>query len=450
MIEDVLRRFMDRHGLTGTRVIVAASGGADSTALLLALHDLGLCEVIAGHVNHHLRGAESDGDEAFVRTLAERMNVPVWILDGTLEREAVRRHGIEGAARAIRYSRLAGLKDSLAARAVATAHHQDDQAETVLMRLITGSGIAGLQGIHEVRSDGFIRPLLEVPHAALVQYVQSRGIEPRSDSSNSDLRFLRNRVRAALGQFGPETAGQIAGIAAQAAEHRIVLERVIDEADLYQTTADETRFTHWPADRWLVQALLLRHIRRLDPGSRDVSAADLSRLVDELPTLTRRSVTRTLELIRRGDAVLLRKVPEAASDWEFPLAPGDGVPLPVSGARIHVDRAEWSDGQPYAFKPRRQKFVLPQGANPSFLVRNRRPGDRFQPLGFPHEKKLKDVLIDRKIDAEVRDRIPLLVWDGSIVWVSGVEVSERFRLGSASGDVYEVWIEDEDREDDRG
>jgi len=97
---------------------------------------------------------------------------------------------------------------------------------------------------------------------------------------------------------------------------------------------------------------------------------------------------------------------------------------------------------PATQQPANQLIQLPKGASPTFTVRNRRDGDRFQPLGFPHEKKLKDVLIDRKIAARVRDRIPLLVWNGAIVWVAGVEISEKFRVTEGEGDRYEVTVEE--------
>jgi tRNA(Ile)-lysidine synthase len=107
------------------------------------------------------------------------------------------------------------------------------------------------------------------------------------------------------------------------------------------------------------------------------------------------------------------------------------------GATIHVTR--WSGGlQPTA---PRQLFQLPPGADPTFTVRSRRPGDRFQPLGMARQKKLKDFLIDRKVDVELRDRLPLLEWNGEIVWVAGVEVSERFRAGGGDGTLYEVWTD---------
>src|SRR5207244_9837920 len=123
---------------------------------------------------------------------------------------------------------------------------------------------------------------------------------------------------------------------------------------------------------------------------------------------------------------------EPVPHFEVELTPDK--PAEIPGAIIRIGQQPTANGQP---------IQLPRGAEPNFTVRNRRAGDRFQPLGMAHEKKLKDVLIDRKIAARVRDRIPLLVWNGAIVWVAGVEVSEKFKVTGGDADRYEVSVEEE-------
>jgi tRNA(Ile)-lysidine synthase len=452
VIVGTLRAFLTGNDLMEKRVVVAISGGVDSTALLLAFHELGGMVLTAAHVNHHLRGQESDGDELFVRDLCAMLGIALHVLDGALPPELIKADGIEGAARTVRYANLQALRNRVSADLIATAHQRDDQAETILMRLLMGSGVGGLRGIHPVRADGIIRPLLDVPRAALEGYVQARGISARHDTSNDDPRFLRNRVRSALRVLGPDSAERLALIAERASEQWELLERLTNDADASEVTDSETRFRRWPDEQWLRQSLLQRHIRRLDPSARDVSEADLRRLAESIEKLTRVTVTASLELLRRGDNVVLRRLAPGASAFELPLQPGRPIRIPQAAVRLEIARSAWQPGESFDAGRRRQKFALPAGAEPHFTVRNRRPGDRFQPLGFTHEKKLKDVLIDRKIERERRDRIPLLVWHGSIVWIPGVEVSERFRLrfpaaGVPAADVYEVCIED-DREDD--
>jgi len=488
MLRSKVRQFFVNRGIPPCRLAVAASGGIDSTALLLALAELreeGFT-IVAAHVNHHLRGAESEGDEAFVRGLCERLGIELVVFDGTLDPALVRDRGVEAAAREVRYARLREVE----ARYFATAHQRNDQAETVLMRLLTGSGMAGLRGIHPVRDDGFVRPLLDVTREEIEEFLRERGVVAHIDRSNEDLRFLRNRVRA----FLRETSGHVDGIEAlahvaeQARAQWPVLERAIDDAErMHAVVSDrETRFTSWPAESWLRGALLQRHIRRLDPHARDF---DASRIASAVDGIKRMSVTKNLELVRIGDALVLRTPPEAVEAFEVELT--ESAYIPTMGKTMHIERVAKSDGAADSLKATpltvrgRASYAtaaphpspLPTPPNhhtrgesglgfetvfaaaasqiiqlpsddPRFLVRNRRDGDRFQPLGLPQPKKLKDFLIDRKIAAEVRDRLPLLVWNGEIVWVAGVEVSERFKVTDPPGVLYRVWLDDDHDDDD--
>lgn len=398
MMGSAVREFLVKSGIPSCRIVAAVSGGVDSTALLLALHELGDYEIVCAHVNHHLRGADSDADEAFVRELCVRLGVPLHVADGTLDESAIRDRGIEAAAREVRYARLQEIREHANAEYVATAHQKNDQAETVLMRVLTGSSITGLRGIRAKREDGFIRPLLEVTREEIEAFLRERNITARFDRSNEDPRFLRNRVRALVRELN--ATDNLANIASQMRAIEPILERAID-AQPIEVTNDETRL-------WLHGAALQRHVE----GARV-------------------SITKHLELLTEKNAIVLRRRRAKAHAFEVPLTPE--APAKLDGMTMHL-------GQPTT--DNRQQIQLPRGAEPTFVVRSRRPGDRFQPLGLPHTKKLKDVLIDRKIPSAVRDRLPLLVFDGEIVWIPEVEVSEKYKVTSpAHGDIYEVWIE---------
>jgi tRNA(Ile)-lysidine synthase len=444
MIVEQVRRFLERHRIGPCRIVLACSGGVDSTALLLALSDLRAdgYDILCAHVNHRLRGAESEADEQFVRGLCGQLGVPVEVRDGALDPDAIRRCGIEAAARDVRRDRLAEVHGGTGY--IATAHQKNDQAETIVMRLLTGTGLAGLRGIHALRDDGFIRPLLETTRDQIAAFLAQRGVTPRIDRMNEDPRFLRNRVRAALRELGRDAIDTIAGVAVQAQELWPYIEQAVDRAERNHVRAGarETVFTGWPEDPWMRQALLQRHIRRLDAASRDVSARDLERLAASVESISRVSVTKSLELIRRDGALVLRRVPEPTGEFEVALRAGESIFIPEIDTTIAVSGQRTTDNG--------QRFQLPKGAEPHFTIRNRRRGDRFRPLGMPFDKKLKEFLIDRKIAAEVRDRIPLLVWNGEIVWVGGVEVSDRFKVTSPAGELFEVVLEHESRQDQDG
>jgi tRNA(Ile)-lysidine synthase len=222
----------------GERVCVAISGGADSVALLLALVEanaeaktaLGV-GLSAAHVHHGLRGAEADADEAFVRELCERMGVPLTVFRvDTAARQAAEREGLEEAARELRYQALRGMLASGAVDVVATAHTLDDQAETVIMKLLRGAWTEGLGGISpEVQVQGLgireqglgnariVRPMLRVRRGEVEAFLRARAQGWREDASNADVALTRNRVRhelmPMLRSFNPAVDEMLANVA---------------------------------------------------------------------------------------------------------------------------------------------------------------------------------------------------------------------------------------------
>jgi tRNA(Ile)-lysidine synthase len=225
-------RFFERHKLVGTPGIVAISGGPDSVALAAACRELvGQGRLRLAHLNHLLRGAESDADEAFVRALTTKWQLPLDVERrdvAALARE--RGVGIEEAARQVRYEWLTEVAHHHSAAWIATAHNADDQAETVLHHILRGTGLAGLAGIAERRplAPGIdvVRPLLSVPRAEIEAFLRIEGIEARTDASNADVRFTRNRLRHELlpqlvRDYNPalvEVLGRLARQASQAQE----------------------------------------------------------------------------------------------------------------------------------------------------------------------------------------------------------------------------------------
>lgn len=225
-----VRAFDRRHRLGPLPGVVAVSGGADSVALLRAFHQLGGRPLVVAHFDHGLREAESDADAAFVADLAGRLGVPYRLGRGKLSADAP---GLEAAARRQRYDWLAEVVADCGAGWVATGHTADDQAETVLHRLIRGTGLHGLRGMSD-RSplpvsgrglgggDWLLRPLLTVTRADVLAYLASLNQPYRDDSTNADPRFTRNRIRhellPLLRTFNPDAAGALNRLAEQAAE----------------------------------------------------------------------------------------------------------------------------------------------------------------------------------------------------------------------------------------
>ena len=318
--------------LPGRRVLVAVSGGVDSTVLFHALHRLAGpldLDLWVGHVNHGLRGEESDRDESSVRALADKYDVPVHVARvdperlrrGRVSRE---RPTLQEAARRVRYDALRAMAERHLAERLATAHNLDDQAETVLQRILRGSGPDGLGGIPERSSDGFVvRPLLRIPREEILSYATAQGLSWREDPSNADPTFARARLRASWlpglrDAFNPRLLRAIGDLAeAQRRDSEWIAEIVEGEAERFLSEEDgglRIERSGWEA---LPDALARRVVRlalRRTGAARDISRVHLERVVNTLRSGrpgSRIELPGGLELACEHDAFRLRRTPVA-------------------------------------------------------------------------------------------------------------------------------------------
>jgi tRNA(Ile)-lysidine synthetase, N-terminal domain/tRNA(Ile)-lysidine synthetase, C-terminal domain len=446
---EAVARFLIDHEVEPSHLLLALSGGFDSTALVLTLaplRDAGY-HLTAAHVNHHLRGADSSADERFVKRLCGNLDIPLRIVDGRLSREAIREYGIEGAARNLRYDALERVRAELHADYIVTAHQKNDLAETVLMRLISSGAVSGLRGIAP-RSERILRPMLEVSRSEVESLLASAGVAPRIDRSNFDARFTRNRIRhelmPLLETINPNVVSALVETAKQIREitdiASIYFDEIASRAVRRSAHRSDIDLDAIPPRASILETLLLREIRHLQPRSRDVSTADLRRFAAAAGKLSRVSVTKRLELVRRGNTLSLCRRRPPTAPFEHRIEPGVECLIDEISARVVVRRLP---NHPEDFRSSdglTQCFQLPEPAG-AFSVRNRRSGDRFRPLGMASEKSLNHFLIDRKIRRDERENILLLLWNDQIVWVSSVEVSEHFRVSDSERPVWEVAVD---------
>jgi len=445
---------IQRHALLrrNARVLVALSGGSDSVALLRLLRELEqageLTVVGVAHLNHALR-PDAGRDEQFCRALADELGVAYRseIID-VRARAAASGISIEDAGRRARYEFFDRVADELNADAIATGHTKDDQAETFLLRLLRGAGPRGLAGIHP-RVGRVIRPLLDTSRDELRAYLASLDQAFCDDVTNDDVSIPRNRVRHELlpllrERFSPSIKDVLAREAFIARQDEDRLEQEAIDLASSIVLRGETRDTveldrsalialH-PAIAVRVARLALQQVA----PARFVGFDHIERLLefarqpDERGTLSLPGQ----HVMRRGQTLVLSKArfkPFSNSFQVLLSIPGEVTfgHWAVSAARCRkADQAGELD-----WEHRRWEAVLDaEKVSPVLTVRARRPGDRFKPLGMGgREKKLQDLLVDRKIERERRDSLPLVVDEmDRILWVVGEAVSEDFRVTEPS------------------
>ncbi len=468
-----MHRFILRHAMikNGEIVLVAVSGGADSLALLYSLHALHPqlnCQLHVAHLNHCLR-PDADADADFVQQHAADLGVPC-----TLQRTDVPRLvkqwklSVETAARKARYQFYEEVSKQIGATKVALGHHQGDTAETVLMNLLRGSGSTGLKGIPSVRDIKFIRPLAGFTRQQIETFLASKGLVPRQDSTNTDTRYLRNRIRHALiprleSDYNPNIKVGLSRTADVLGAESEYLDTVAQEAFETCRVRDSDRVKVLAASESVVldraefqqfHIAVQRRILRLSffEMSRDTGDLYFSHCEAMLSLIEGDAPSAILALpnglrFRRVYQYLIFEVninsrspfPIEIERFVYPLAVPGKTFIAALNTEITADLGDirsrelrtLPDGRFEAifdYEKVKGAFADTSSEISPLTVRNRRQGDRFQPYGMRGTKKVKDFFIDAKVPRDERDCIPMLVCGDEILWLVGYTTSEPFKI----------------------
>lgn len=439
-IVDILEAFFRTEAPLGPGegVVVAFSGGPDSTALLHGMTRLASrrsIRVIAGHLDHAMDSGSGEREKEAAR-LAAALAVP--FVAARRDVPALRKPGesLESAARRERYAFLEEVRREAGARFIATAHHRDDQAETVLLRLLFGSGLPGLPGIRPVYG-AVVRPLLSLPRAELARAVREAGLPSVDDPTNRDLGTPRNLLRH---RVLPALAADDAGLPAH-------LARLAGRAGR-AVPAIERRLAEILSPRGLAAGAIAVDRRALEKMPEPLLPLALAGLHRRAGAPYPAGAAARAELLRQithgragcdcgggwrweaaGDLLVLRRHEEREGVPHFTYTlevPGE-LDIPEISVRIGISRLPV---EPWMFQGSawRAGLALPLADGDRVTVRNRRPGDRLHPLGAGGSRRLKEVLVDRRVPRHQRARLPLLCVGERIAWVPGVTIDERFRL----------------------
>ena len=439
------RKTIRKYGMLqpGEKVVDGVSGGADSMALLHALWETRedfRTSLVVAHLDHGLR-PQGEREANFVRKAAGKLRIPFFH-----RKEDVRAWQKESglstqeAAREVRYAFLQDVARANKASKIALGHTADDQAESMVMRFLRGSGTRGLSGIPPVRGGIFIRPLIEVQRQEVESFLQEKKVAFLQDPSNQSDQYLRNRVRnellPLLRTYNPR-----------------VHQTLVQMADLFRT---EEEFWQEHVEEEFPKVV---RNRRKDGITLDIPSLAALRLpvrlrcyrlaIEKVQGHLRRvglpHILATEKLREGQDPNKIIKLPgglyvtKAYHALNFSRSEEKAIPFahPVPGPG-YVEIQEIGRGMRFEFQPRRRKVTLEDSPNVAHIdfdnldfpltVRSFRPGDRFQPLGMEGEKKLKNLFIDCKIPVLQRKRIPLLYQGERLLWVAGIRIDHRVRL----------------------
>ena len=394
----------------GDTLVCALSGGADSVALLFALYllkdKLGIA-LEAAHFNHHLRGEESDRDEAFARELCDRYDIPIHVGSG---RVTAGDKGLEASARDARYAFLRTIPGK-----IVTAHTADDNAETVLLHLIRGTGLKGLGGITPV-SGNLIRPMLMVTRGDVERFLEEWCLGHIEDSSNGTDAFLRNRVRhhvmPLLKAENPKLAENLSKMALRLREDEILLSQ---QANFETLPGVESLKTMHPAIRSRALERFLKESGVREPEDAHIALAE-DLVFSDKPS-ARASFPGGVTITRQYDALT---VLETGEHWEETVLPCPGQ-VSFGDYLVTCAPAEENINTPDTFT------VVSRG---ELHLRPRRAGDAIRLPGGT--KSLKKLFIDRKIPAALRERIPVLCDEEGILGVYSIGVNLDRSAGEGS------------------
>lgn len=438
----------------GDKVIVAVSGGPDSIFLLDGLnrlsHEMGISLVVA-HYDHGLRGDEDKFETKLVKDAARLMVIP-------FETEKASKHlksssSLEEKSREARYAFLERIRIKHKAQKIAVGHNLNDQAETVLMRLLRGSGPSGLAGIPPVRDNVIIRPLIEITREEIKNYLKDRGIHFAIDSSNINIRHLRNRIRLELIPIMLEYQPKL-------------LERLARFSDILR---DEDTFLDSIASEWIENVS-----EKADNGNISVPVSSVKNLPGPLKNRVIRKLLKqvdgniysleydhvisVIELLDNEhpqcsvdlpNGIMVRK---AYQSLQFALKPqteaikynysleGPGTyQLAATGQTLTIEETERAPEIPEAGDSFTAYLDADKLQHP-LIARNFKPGDRFVPLGMKGHKKVKNFFIDLKVPSEKRVLTPILTSGDKIVWICGYRIDNRFKVTERTKRILKVSI----------
>lgn len=453
--EKKLQNFIAENRLiaSGEHILIALSGGVDSAVLLYALKQVSEEEpftLSALHVNHKLRGAAASKDEQKAREMCAMLGVPFYCVHEDVAAYAKQNKiSVELAGRKIRYQKLFALKKIVQADKIATAHHSQDHVETVVMRCLRGSGIAGLQGIAAKRQDGVIRPLLIFDKDEIFDYAYRRKIKYAIDATNAQNNYTRNRIRnvfiARCKEIDEHFETYVRRLARCARGLNEQIERELEDGKR-QIVLQNGKVM-----------LPFETVQQLKPYLRSYLIRAMFECIEALSNIEERHIQQILSMPSDKTVWKLHMPGNICFEREYERYQIKKKQSPIQEKSLlcftvnksgkteiqELNKVVWIEPVEKFEKNRLrlyEKYIDCDKINGNLCLRNKRERDRFSPLGLIGSKSLKKYFIDCKIPKTARNNVMLLCDEKEIIWVLGHEISEKYKVDAQTKNIIKITV----------
>lgn len=459
MVDSVLDTIKKYNMLEiGDKVIVALSGGPDSVCLLHILYTLKQkynLTIYAAHVNHCLRGEEADADEEYAKKLSARLGIECFVKRVDINKLSKERGlSSESAGREARYEFFEELRKRLQANKIALAHNANDQAETVLMRIIRGSGMEGITGIKPIRGNIFIRPIINIRRGSIEKYCEVNDLNPRIDKTNLENIYARNKIRLELipyieENFNEDIISTLNRFADTISRDNDYLESLSQEMYKSYCEKKEHKVIIYKEAFEEQEAILTRIVRKAISEIKGnlynvekVHIYDLLKLQDGTTGRKINLPDNVTAFNNYGNIELSRNKTSSKNEAQSEYTLSIDTKKLIEKFNISISLRIISPNERINFKDGEYtKYFDADKVKNKVIVRSRKDGDRFTPFGMKNSKKLKDFFIDLKVPQEERDKIPLICFDEEIGWVVGFRISENYKISKDTKNILEIKIE---------
>lgn len=465
MINEFINYIKDNSLLDkGDKVLVALSGGPDSVCLLHLLHSIKnthSLKIGAAHINHMLRGDEALKDEEYAKNLCESLGIEFYSTRLNIEKIAKERGvSTETAGRDERYRFFNEVKDKEGYTKIATAHNANDQAETIIMRMMRGTGLEGLGGIPVMRDGLYIRPILFLERKAIEDYCEENNLNPRIDKTNLENIYSRNKIRLDIlpymkENFNPDVVKAINRMALLLQEdNEYINNEAIKIFSKYCTVKKDEIIINrelFNKEKAIITRVVRKSLTTLSKSVYDFEMKHVKEVIElgNIGTNKRIDLPNGIyaenvygEIYIKKKERLLKKETEV-ENLILTKSDIDGKEVDFLGCLIQF-KVENKEKNLKFNNNDLIKYFDYDKINEYVTIRKRKNGDRIIPLGMTGSKKLKDIFINMKVPKDYRDNIPVIQFDDEIAWVLGVKTSNTYKVTNQTKNILKVMCKREE------